>query len=158
MTARYAADTSVSSDRSRAEIERTIQRFNASSFAYGWQENRAVVQFVAEGRQVRFVLELPDRRERRFTHTEGRGLARTPQQAEAAWEQACRASWRSLALLVKAKLAAVEANITTFESEFMAHVVLPSGQTVREWLGPQIADAYEHGLMPDNLPQLGSGR
>lgn len=34
MTRRYAQDTSVSSDRSKAEIERTLQRFGADQFAW----------------------------------------------------------------------------------------------------------------------------
>jgi hypothetical protein len=35
--ARYAAETTVASDRSRAEIERILERYGASSFMYGWQ-------------------------------------------------------------------------------------------------------------------------
>ena len=42
---RYAHDTSVSVDRSKAEIERLLQRYGASEFAHGWRAGRAVIQF-----------------------------------------------------------------------------------------------------------------
>ena len=40
MAGRYAAQTEVSSDRSRAEIERTLRKYGATAFAYGWEGNR----------------------------------------------------------------------------------------------------------------------
>ena len=42
---RYAEKTSVASDRSRAEIEKTLVRYGADQFMYGWQEDKAVVGF-----------------------------------------------------------------------------------------------------------------
>lgn len=157
MTNRYAADTSVSSETSRSEIERTLRRYNADQFIYGWDRDAAIVGFRADGRQVRFKLALPDRSDREFTHTPSRGTARHPTDVEKVWEQAVRQRWRALALMVKAKLEAVEAGITDFESEFMGHIVLPNGTTVSEWMSPQIARAYETGQMPPMLPALGPG-
>lgn len=57
---KYAENTSVSVENSRSEIERVLQRYGADSFGYAWDQGRAVVQFVHEGRQIRFVLPLPD--------------------------------------------------------------------------------------------------
>lgn len=34
---RYAATTEVTSEKSRAEIERTVSRYGATGFMYGWQ-------------------------------------------------------------------------------------------------------------------------
>lgn len=149
---RYAESTSVPSDKSRAEIERTLARYGASSFMYGWDQERAVVGFVIGGRQVRFNLPMPDRKSREFTHTPERNLRRTAQQVEAAYEQGVRQRWRALALVVKAKLEAVEAGIVTFEQEFGMHFMLPNGQTVGEWAIPQITEAYTSGQMPALLP------
>ena len=59
-----------------------------------------------------------------------------------------RQRWRALALVIKAKLEAVEAGIVTFEEEFAMHMVLPNGQTVGEWVVPQINQAYELNQMP----------
>jgi hypothetical protein len=149
---RYAADTSVSAESSRAEIERTLQRYGATSFMYGWQEGNAVVGFVMENRQIRFILEMPDKDDREFTHTPTRGTARSDAQAYAAWEQATRQRWRALNLVIKAKLEAVESGISTFDEEFYAHIVLPSGQTVYEETHAHVEAAYAGELVP---PMLG---
>ncbi len=119
---RYAENTGVSVESSRGGIERTLQRYGADSLAYGWEAGRAVVQFAHQGLHIRFVLPLPDKNDRAYTHTPGKGLVRTEADAYKAWEQACRQRWRALALAIKAKLEAVEAGITTFEDEFMAHI------------------------------------
>lgn len=149
--ARYAASTEVPVDRSRAEIEKILQRYGATSFAYGWDRAGARIGFEANGRQVRFYLPLPDRGWEQFQLTPT-GRDRSAAAAQLAWEQACRQSWRALALVIKAKLEAVEAGITTFEDEFLAHLVLPSGQTFGDWARPQIATVYAHATMPALLP------
>ena len=153
MTSKYAADTTVPVERSRGEIERTLARYGADEFAYGYDKARALIQFTANGRRVRFTIALPDRRERRFTHTET-GKARTDAQATAAWEGGQRQKWRVLALCIKAKLEAVESELVTFEEEFAAHIVLPDGSTVGEHMIPAIAAAYEAQSMAPMLGQL----
>lgn len=147
MKPKYAADTSVSSDRSRAEIETTLRRYGATSFMYGTSTDRAVVAFEANGRRIKFELPMPDPKAREFTHTDARRTARSPAQAMAAWEQACRSRWRALALCIKAKLEAVAAGITEFEAEFLAHIVLPNGKTVGETALPAVAAAYDGRAM-----------
>jgi hypothetical protein len=159
---RYAQDTSVSVARSRAEIEETVTRYGAASFASGMNGSRAMVMFEACGRRVLFQLPLPDRDsfatyEVRIGHGSAtRTKTRTTEDQTKAWEQACRQRWRALALAIKAKLEAVECGITTFEEEFLAHIVLPGkgGGTVGEKLLPQLAEAYASGKMP---PLLGPG-
>lgn len=153
---RYAETTSVASDRSRAEIERTLARYGASSFMYGWDQEKAIVGFIANGRQVRFLLPMPNRSDRQFTHTPTRGNRRTPAQADEAYEQAVRQRWRALSLVIKAKLEAVAAGIVTFDEEFAMHYMLPNGQTVGQWVVPQIEQVYDHGDMPALLPGGGS--
>lgn len=148
----YAAKTTVSVEQSRAEIERTLARYGAESFAYGWDRSRAVVEFSAHDRRVRFVLPLPDRAAPDFTH-HSRGQ-RSPAEAEKRWEQACRQRWRALNLVVKAKLEAVDAGISEFEDEFLANIVLPDNTTVSQWARPAIDRAYELGSPPSPL-QLG---
>ena len=149
---RYAENTTVPSDRSRGEIERTLTRYGAESFMYGWDAKGAVVGFVAKGRQVRFTLPMPDKQAREFTHTPARQTKRTPVQTEEAYEQAVKQRWRALALVIKAKLEAVEAEIVTFEQEFGMHMMLPNGQTVGQFVLPQIDLAYEANKMPELLP------
>ncbi len=108
---RYAERTTVSVDASRAEIERTLARWGADQFVCGWDASRAVIAFRAHGKQVRFILPLPARDDPQFTsYTRGyRTYQRSATEAERLWEQACRQRWRALALVIKAKLEAVEA-------------------------------------------------
>lgn len=148
---RYAAETSVSVERSRAEIETILRRYKADQFGYATNAKGATVMFTLGGRHIRFILPMPDPSRREFTHTPAKGQPRSAADAEKAWEQACRQRWRALALVIKAKLEAVTAGITTIEDEFLAHTVLPDNSTVGEWMKPQVARAYEIGAMPDVL-------
>ena len=151
---KYAESTEVPADRSRAEIERTLERYGATGFMYGWQAQQAVVAFQVHGKMLRFIVPLPDKREFALTPT---GRRRTPSSMESAYEQASRQKWRALALVIKAKLEAVESGITTFEEEFLAQIVLPSGDTVAQWMLPQVEQAYLTHSMPQLLPMLGPG-
>ena len=159
---RYATNTTVSTERTRGEIERTLQRYGATSFAYGWEGNAALIGFQMTGRRVRFILPLPDPEDRAFTHTPT-GYLRTRANAAKEYEQASRARWRALALVVKAKLEAVESGITTFEDEFLAHILLPNGQTYGEFAIPQLDAVYASGEVPrlipglTAIPQIGDG-
>lgn len=152
---RYAADTSVSAEKSRAEIERNLQRWGATQFMYGWDSDRAFVGFRMNNRQLRFVLQMPDRTAKEFWFTPSRGTKRTEAQAYAEWEQACRQRWRALNLVIKAKLEAVESGISTFDDEFLAQIMLPNGRTVGEQIHGDIALAYETNEMPALLPGMG---
>lgn len=147
----YASRTEVGSDKSRAEIERTLRRYGASAFAYGWEGNTATVMFVLNDRRIRFTLPLPDPNAKVFTHTPGRGTLRSTEARDREYEQAVRQRWRALALVIKAKLEAVEASISTVEDEFMAWTVLPNGRTVSEAMTPAIERAYATGEMPSML-------
>ena len=100
-----------------------------------------MVAFTMQNRNIRFVLPLPDPTDKEFTHTPSRGTRRSETDAHKAWEQACRQRWRALALAIKAKLEAVETGITTFEQEFLAHIVMPDGHTVSDHVIPHIAEA-----------------
>lgn len=151
---RYAEGTEVSSDRSRAEIERTLARYGADQFFYGWQEGAATIGFRMHDRRVQFILPLPDRNSDEFRLTPSRKWSRSDAERDRAYEQAVKQKWRALALVVKAKLEAVESGITTFEEEFLAHIVLPNGERVGTWMIPQVAKAYQLGAMPPLLPML----
>lgn len=146
---RYAAETSVSVEKSRMEIERTLARYASDAFAYFAEAERAMIAFRMGQRQIKFILALPRKDRKEFTHS-SRGM-RTTELALAAWEQACRQRWRALALVIKAKLEAVAAGITTVEDEFLAHTVLPDGSTVGQWAKPQLEEAYRMGAMPKSL-------
>lgn len=147
----YAENTNVSAHNSRAEIEKILQRYGADSFMYGWEITRAMVQFQANGRTIRFIVDMPSQDDPEFTSTPT-GRSRSIAQSEKAWEQGTRQIWRALALVIKAKLEAVDAGITEFDTEFLAHIILPDGTSVGDWVLPAVAEAYESGDMPKALP------
>ena len=148
---KYAANTNVSSELSRLEIEKTLIRYGADNFAYATSSGKALIGFTMYERQIKFVLPLPKKEEFKLTPT---GRERTENSQFEAWEQACRQRWRALNLVIKAKLEAVECGISVFEDEFMANIVLPGGQTVSDFMTPQIEKAYISGTVPKMLPML----
>lgn len=123
---RYASRTKVPISKSRMEIETILSRYKADQFGTAMTEDKAMVQFRINKWMVRFVLPLPMKN-----------------------EQDQRQRWRALCLMIKAKLESVESKIVTFESEFLSHLVMPSGQTYGEWAVPQLQDMREHGKIPD---------
>lgn len=132
----YAADTKVPVEQTRTEIERTLNRYGATSFAFFIEQSRAMVVFEANKRRVRFNLPLPAK--------DGA--------TEAKHAKTLRAKWRALLLCIKAKLESVEAGIETFEEAFLSHVVMPDGQTVGEHAIPKVAAIYKSGTMQALLP------
>ncbi len=166
MPTKYAEGTSVSIARSRDEIERLLARHKATGFLYGEQGSRAMIAFELEGRRYRMELKYPQRseytwgRKNQYAESEYR---RTPGQIEAAYEAEKQRLWRGLVLLVKGKLEAVASGIATVESELLAYTVMPDGETVGEWLEPQLNEVYKTGQMPPLLPganhrkQIGTG-
>ena len=115
----YAASTQVPVERTKAEIEKLVKKYGAKGFAAGWHGDRAQINFVAHDRHIRFTILIP-------------------QQA-----QAQRSRWRTLLLLVKAKLEAVDAKVVTFEEAFVGDIVMPDGKTVWETVREPITLAYQ---------------
>lgn len=151
---RYAENTDVPVEKSRAEMEKLLTRYGATAFGYMRNGKIEVVEFVANERRIRFTLTLPDPKDKQFHYTPAQNFMRTKENAFKAWEAACRQRWRALLLSIKAKLEAVECGITEFEDEFLAHIVLPDNSTASQWLRPQVELAYQSGRMPQQLFQL----
>lgn len=148
---RYASKTTVTSDRSMAEIESTLIRYGADKFMYGRDPERVMVGFEMRNRRLRFMLPIPDQAE--FTHTPTGRTRRDLGTVRQQYEQAVRARYRALLLSIKAKLESVESGIEEFEDAFLAQIVLPDGSTVGERMKPQIENAYLTGKMPPLLPE-----
>lgn len=148
----YARNTLVSSEKSRMEIERTLQRYGASQFAYASRTDKATIVFEMNGKRLRF--DVPMRPKSDFDKTPSGRERKWQDDIDKAWNNSSREQWRALALVIKAKLAYVESG-AIFEEEFLAHIVLPNNQTYGQFAIPQIAEAYEHKKMP---PLLGMGK
>jgi hypothetical protein len=130
---RYATNTPVTVDRSRAELEKLLQRFGVDGFAYAWEGGQETIGFVYAGKRVRLSIPLPQRESYR---------------SEEAWSKERRRRLRVLVLAVKALLVAVEDGIVGFEEAFLSWFVTPSGQTVGDLVVPQLEDAARRGMLP----------
>ncbi len=148
---RYATNTTVSSERSRGEIEGLLRKYGAGKFGYLWEGESAIIVFEMKARRVKFVLPLPNQNDPMFFKTPTGRTKRNPNGSLEAWEQACRSRWRALVLCIKAKLESVEPEIETFEEAWFSHILLPDGQTAGEHLIPQIAEIYQTRKMPKML-------
>jgi hypothetical protein len=132
----FASGTKVAPEKTRMEIEAVLIRYGATGFGYMTQDAedgalRARIQFMAHARMIRFDLNLPARSAK--FRSENNHAAEV------------RRLWRALLLAIKAKLELVNSGIGLFESEFMAHIVMPDGKTVGEHAIPAIAQAYATG-------------
>ena len=142
MMARFAARTTVSVDKTRAEIEQTLKRYGATAFAYLTEADRAMILFEAHQRRIRFDLPLPPLRDSMTAASLKAG------------EQIHRQRWRALLLCIKAKLESVESKIESFEEAFLSHIVLPDGSTVGQHATKSIALAYSSNKMVPMLLHL----
>lgn len=154
---KYAKDTAVTPARSLQEIKDTIDRYGGVNFLYFDGTEKVVVMFEMEGRRVRFVLPLPDKSSEAFIQR-GKNQHSTGSIGTFSadkYQQGVRQRWRALGLSIKAKLESVECGIETFEEAFLAHIMLPNGQNVGEWMSPQLQEAYLTAKMPPMLPSGG---
>lgn len=149
---RYAKGTSVSVEKTRAEIDVLLSRHGAAKRSIGSDDERAeaYVFFVLANRQIRLTVPLP--RPQDIPSPRWSGKTSTAEARRRALEQATRERWRSVLLLLKAKLEAIALGQTTAEREFLADIYLPDGRRVGEALGPLLEEAYATGKGPRLLP------
>ena len=147
--ASYAEGTKVSVDKSQHEVMQLLSKHGITKKAMMSDEGSSSVGFEMTGVAYRITIVSPNRGDRSILR-DGRGSQRTPQQQESAYQAEDRRRWRSLVLVMKAKLVAIQDNITTFEQEFLAYIVTDNGQTVGERIIPQ--------LQSGGPLALGSGR
>src|SRR5690606_12623884 len=140
------------------EIERILTNYGAGQFFTGWDDKKgqAAVQFEMNNRRIRFLVAIPkaDQFKTFMRNTRGgeREFERTDSQAKTEADKENRRRWRSLVLVVKSKLEAVATGISTFEEEFMAHIVTASGQTIGELVLPRLDKVASSGKLPPLLP------
>jgi hypothetical protein len=143
----FAEKTSVPAERTRGEIEKWLRRGGADQCNSGWSTDKAVVAFRMQGRFVRIEMPLV-----RLNMPKGPNLTDGKWRTQDGVDQENRRRWRALLLYIRAKLESVESGIMIFEDAFMAHMVLPNGETVSKFMRPQIESAYKDGKMPKALP------
>lgn len=125
---RFAQKTQVPVERTKTAIDALLRKYGASEYVSGWDHHtgRCFVQFTMDSCRVRMNLLIPTN-------------------ATAVYE---REQWRALFLVTKAKLVAVEAQISTFQEEFLAHIVTKDGRTIGERMMPALEAAAAEGELP----------
>lgn len=167
----YAKGTTVSVEKSQAELSKLLTRHGAKSCAVGRTDGFAIAYFELAARQVRLRVPLPtealfiqawtaEARAQRKAAWAAAGmkepdrLPRSTAQQRTWIEAAERQRWRALILLTKAKLEAIELGLSTVGREFLADLMLPGWVTVHEEIATKILAVYETGNLP---PLLGAG-
>ncbi len=140
MTKRFAERTSVAVSKSKTDIEKELRAYGADGFGMMEDTGRMVLQFRKEDRVVKILLKLPH--PDRFRYKTG-------------FEQEERRIWRSLFLVLKAKLESVGSGIETFDEAFFPHIVVPGSdglKTIGERFIPrmqEIMNGQDLKLIPE---------
>jgi hypothetical protein len=163
----YAADTTVSVERSRLEVEMLLAKHGAQQRAVlvDDEAGHARVGFVVAGRKYVLEVPLPVRPTGVWPKENGKeppgwgswSAERRSKFLSDRWQQECRSRWRAVVLLMKAKLELVRIGLSTVEREFLADLVLPdgrtAGQTIGAYVAKLIADGYNAPLaLPEARP------
>ena len=133
---RYASGTAVATERSQAEIKKTLQRYGADNVTIGesMAQGVALIQFLHRDLPCQIRVKLPKAQEERFHLTPSRGRRRTSEAARMAWQDECRRKWRVILLLIKAKLEAIEEEVVSPREALLSWLLLPNGQNVSQAL------------------------
>lgn len=142
---RYARGTTVPVQRSIAELQALASRFGAKRFGYATDdEGSSVITFATDQRAYRLEVNPSEPEEHKFTPT-GQLRGAVARSTMARDETARR--WRSLALLMKALLVAVDDGLMDTQTALLPWTLLPDGTTIGQWAGPALDDAYGSGSM-----------
>lgn len=125
---------------SKDDIEKLLRKAGASQIYSGFDE---------DAKQIRLGFRI-DGRNYKLTSSTNRPTRRCDE------DQIIREAWRVLLLLLRAKLEVIAAGGTTFETEFLANLLLPDGSTVADDVLPKVAEAYATANMPRLLAGAGS--
>lgn len=134
---KYAQDTSVPADRTRAEIEKLLKKHGSAGFVYGSDAARVMIGFEMKARRLRFIVPMLELNKSRSN------------EREVAKEE--RRRWRALLLLIKAKLESVASGIVEFDREFLAHLVVEGNTTVGDRWVAEARTLMSGGKLPSLL-------
>lgn len=164
MTRRYAEGTTVEVAQTQTEIRGLLARHGVTAFGLAEGPgpdgtHRSGIQFVLHGLPYRFEVERPSTESFReeYQRTRRRGQPYEVDyegRAEREWKR----RWRARLLWLKATLefAAGEGEAEVARA-LLAHLVLPTGQTMDAWTAQQLPSAYADGRMPPLLLTGGRG-
>lgn len=126
---RYAQYSTIEVSKSQSQIQELLKKYGATAFVSGYDgaAGTQAIGFTIAGFKIRFSMAM-----QKEVHED-------------------RRMWRAMLLVIKAKLEAVESDISTVEKEFLAWVVTETGQTVGEMLLPQLQQLTHSSKIPKLL-------
>lgn len=132
----YAEDTRVPVAKSQGDLVALLSKFDADQIGHVLDRTtgEAIVFFTRKSRQYRLGIPMPKK----------------VNLNAAQFDQRCRARWRALLLLIKAKMVGIDCGATTFEEEFLAHTVTAQGERLVDVIRAPLEEHYETG-QPVNL-------
>lgn len=150
---KFAEGTTVGAGRTKGEIEDMLLSRGVEQFGTMADSGSATIMFSNQMLTYRITMQLPDREDPAFTDYKQGSVTyrRSEAQIDERFSKELNRKWRALAAVIKAKLIAVEEGITTFEDEFLAHVVTSTGQTLGERMIPHIKQEALEGNLPTTL-------
>lgn len=121
------ADTSVSIEKSKEDINKLLKKFGCNGIQWTWVDDKEILRFIHkfefEGveRGITFEINIPEIGKRK-----GRGYGRVFMRND-------RQAYRIVVHIIKAKLTAVETGVETFENEFLSKILyqLSDGRSVK---------------------------
>lgn len=136
----FASETTVPIGRSQDQIKQMLTKYGATGFMFGEAAGQALCAFEANDRRIKIIVPMPPPPSSGATEASRR-----------TFDQIQRTKWRCLHLVIKAKLEAIKSGVSTFENEWLAHIMMPNGRTIGQEMIPQIGEAYNSGKMPPLL-------
>lgn len=121
--------TTVSTDKTKAEIRAMLLKYGADHFGIMEGHDRCLILFTCHARNVSIEVPMPVKKELSAWAT---GAARKKQQE--AWAQEERRLWRATRMWIFGQLEAVKSGIKTFEAVFLADTLLSSGEKVFDFV------------------------
>ena len=121
------ADTTVSLEKSKAEIDRLLRKFGCIGIQWTWLEGKETLRFMHEfelkgvKKGITFEISIPE-----ISRQTGRRYDKKTVRND-------RQAYRIVVHIIKAKLTAVETGTETFENEFLSKILyhLPDGRSAK---------------------------
>jgi len=151
MARKYAEGTKTPEWKSGLEITQMLKKHGCTQVATFDDDRGNTFMFALHGLTYRITLVMPDTDKQEFKAEQGGPWGKRGTFLEAKYQAEVQRLWRSLVLVIKAKLVGVADGIETFEQSFLPYMVTGNGQTVGESIIPQMQEGAALGSIPSRL-------
>lgn len=151
----YAKGTTVPTIKTRMEIEALLRKLGCEELGSAESNGTATVFFRKGNWRVQMTMRLPVLKELADAHYKKHWRSLGVEAVQKLLAQREREAWRGFLLVIKAKFAALEHGVETFEEAFMPHIVLHDGTTIGQRALPKLRElvAANQPLMPGSGAQ-----